>query len=263
MADMSGVSAAHDVVGGLIADVLKHTQAQESNTPVPEPTSGGVEKPAAKKARRPPGPTTKAAAKSLIKAAREGNLEAVQSLLARGVPANATDGETTALHQALRAPQHATDIMKCLLEHGADANVRNSVETTPLMSAALNNKPEQAALLLQHGAQPNLCNVRKQTVLMMATLEADGAMIEQLIKAGADVKQTGSNGEQALHHAVVNGNTEAVEVLLRAGADPQAKDNQGTTPLQLAQRLGRTKIYETLRAAADGSTTGTTTLQTE
>lgn len=59
----------------------------------------------------------------------------------------------TPLHWAI-AKKH-TDIVKLLLQHGANPNVRNSAGRTVLQEACYTDLPESVELLLQSGADVN------------------------------------------------------------------------------------------------------------
>lgn len=60
------------------------------------------------------------------------------------------------------------DMLKLLLENGADANLRDSDGFTPLMWAARRNDAASAALLIEKGADPQIKNNRGQTAMDVA-----------------------------------------------------------------------------------------------
>jgi ankyrin repeat protein len=71
----------------------------------------------------------------LLKAAREGYVEKVKDLLARGADPNAIRLGTTPLHIA--AGHGHFDIVKILVENGANVNVKDLMGFTPLHSAIM------------------------------------------------------------------------------------------------------------------------------
>src|SRR6516162_2102744 len=98
------------------------------------------------------------ASKEVIKAAKAGDTERLKALLATDsslLEARDKD-QSTPLHCA--AWKGHCEIVKLLLEAGADANARNENDhwgTTPLHAAAHANQPAIAELLIEHGADLN------------------------------------------------------------------------------------------------------------
>jgi ankyrin repeat protein len=76
----------------------------------------------------------------------------VESLLKLGLDVNGTTEPTglTPLH--LAAGEGHLDIVKLLLEHGADINARSAFRVTPLALAARDRQTEVAAFLISKGA---------------------------------------------------------------------------------------------------------------
>jgi len=89
-----------------------------------------------------------------------GQAEAAQALLGRGADVGAiarnANLQVAPLHSAA-AGKHA-EIVKLLLEHGADPNARQDGGFTPLHSAAQNDDRESIEALLEAGADPALTN---------------------------------------------------------------------------------------------------------
>ena len=99
---------------------------------------------------------------SLLQAAWSCRLEAVEALLAHGMPVNAADrsGQTA----LILASQTCKDgrVAQLLLEHGADANARTKNGVTALMAAERN--PRVVEKLLAAGADPRLKSEYGDTV---------------------------------------------------------------------------------------------------
>jgi ankyrin repeat protein len=105
------------------------------------------------------------------------------------------------------------DMMKLLLEHGADYRLGNFQGVTPLI-----------ALTTSSGTRNR--NKNEQTVV---------AGIELLIGAGLDINQKGgNNGEMPLHTAARANWLDVVKFLVENGADLQAADNNGLLPIDYA-----------------------------
>ena len=176
----------------------------------------------------------------LIQAAKNGNLPAVKTALAKGAAPNAKDkGGVPVLMWA--AQNGHTEVVKLLLENGADVNVkRTNTGTTALWIASQNGHTEVVKLLLEKGADVN-------------------------------VKRT-TDGTTALYVASQNGHTEVVKLLLEKGADVNVKKTDtGTTALMIASQNGHTKVvkllsekvvvvpenYPRIQAAIDAAESGT------
>ncbi|MDB5899063.1 MAG: ankyrin-3-like [Ramlibacter sp.] len=118
-------------------------------------------------------------------AARQGNLEAVRTLLARGanVKYQAPDGGT-ALHSTL-GDSNDVKIAELLLDQGADLEARKS-GMTPLLMASLFGRVEWVRLFLQRGAQVDAKNPYGQTPLAVSATFGRAPEIERLLReAGA------------------------------------------------------------------------------
>ena len=92
-----------------------------------------------------------------LSAAYEGDVSTVNELLEEGVPIDCVDGrDQTALFRAVF--NNRTDVIRLLLQNGANANKRNRLGNTPVHYAAMVNSTEAIAVLLKHGASINIKN---------------------------------------------------------------------------------------------------------
>lgn len=136
------------------------------------------------------------------------------------------------------------EVVRVLLENGADPNHPNYQQMPPLAQRSLS--PGVVTLLLEHGADPNSRAESGLTALMQAW-DADSARV--LLEHGADVKLADGSGRTALHHAAGN-RSEAgpaiVQALVDAGADVSQTDEGGNTPLHLAASAGETESAKIL-----------------
>lgn len=148
----------------------------------------------------------------------------------------------------------AREVVRLLLDHGADANERDRHGFHPLaVAAAIESSPEPdmqlmlgrrglsgderplVQLLLSHGAEPNARIDGAYGVLIVAAAWADGALVELLLGHGADVDARTKHGATALHAACQFGAVRAARALLGAGADPNARTHdEWITPLHVA-----------------------------
>jgi len=133
------------------------------------------------------------------------------------------------------------------------ANVRGAVHTrgaTPLIRAAHNADLDVVKLLLEHGADATLPTADRQTpihaVLAGRAPENQAVeLIKVLQKAGADVNVVALinhpeeiRGGTALHYAVRKRQKEVIKLLASFGIDMNAVDQDGLTALDYTQSRG-------------------------
>lgn len=174
-----------------------------------------------------------------------------------GHPARPVSGKVTAL-----------ELMKTLLDHGANPNARLKSPTlqrahtpgeptlaagaTPLMRAAKNGDTAALRILLDHGADSNARQKNGTTALMFAAglgfgtgtfandYATEGELLESvrvLMAAGADVNAVNEAGETALHYSA-HASDGIVKFLAEKGAKLDVKDKQGRTPIEMALGIG-------------------------
>jgi ankyrin repeat protein len=112
------------------------------------------------------------------------------------------------------------EIIKRLLDAGADANTVTVDGETVLMDAARTGKAEAVKLLLAHGAKVNAREeLRGQSALMWAAAENNVDVVNTLVEAGADINARSKGGFTPLLFAVRAGGKGTVLSLLDRGAD--------------------------------------------
>jgi ankyrin repeat protein len=149
------------------------------------------------------------------------------------------------------------EVVKLLLELGADPNMPNSKGIVPLMHTVSCGNKVTTRLLLKHGADPNKRmphEYNDRYLLIEACNRSHPELIPLLLKYGAvyHINATDDSGETAIFYAASLGQTRAVKTLIAAGANVNIADSGGITPLHQAAWLGFRKIVKLLiRAGAD------------
>ena len=228
---------------------------------------------------------------ALVVATASGHQKLALFLLEQGADPNATDAYgITALHYALHeglltisgARRKPTDrfgwlrpnmpeLMKALLEKGADPNARiakefppydyvpiarsngntiaqlNQVGVTPFLLATASSDVSAMRVLVEGRADPLLMTEDQVSPLAVAaglgkermarTAEQRKSALEAVklaVELGADVNAIAADGRTALHGAAYLGANEMIQFLVEQGANLETKDMYGQTPLSIA-----------------------------
>jgi ankyrin repeat protein len=214
-----------------------------------------------------------------VELCRHGDADEIMDAISSGANVNArgSDGEigSTALIRAVATVTPNTEVIKILLEHGADVNAKDGYsdyEWTALMFAVdyggryhgytdREMSMEIVKILFEYGADANAKGSDGQTALLLfadsyfAYLDPEVAKL--LLEHGADVNAKDSNGQTALMLLADDSyyGLQAVKILIENGADVDARDNDDMTALIIAAREGNADdaeiVQALLRAGAD------------
>ena len=124
-----------------------------------------------------------------------------------------------------------------LLNAGADVEARDNANGTPILWAARGGHTEIVKMLLEHGANPNVVehgNGNVTPLIWAASLD-NIECVQMLLDHGADVNASTTQGNTALMKAAQNGTAGMVKLLLDHGADPSRSSYPGGTALEIAK----------------------------
>lgn len=190
----------------------------------------------------------------LFDAARGGDVPAIRSLIAGGVPVDARDGsQRTPLIVAAQAGRTAA--ARALLDAGADVNATDAEGETAYPFAALGDHPDLVGLLLDRGADRVGTKRVGGTPLIAASDRGFVEVVRAILtRPKIPIDHVNDLGWTALLEAVILGDggaahTEIVGLLIDAGADVNLADRAGVTPLRHARTRGYAAIAERLEAA--------------
>ena len=199
-------------------------------------------------------------------AAGRGNVGLVASLLQEGAGVNSSKDERGHTPLVAGCGSGSTELVKLLIEHGADFNMRADLTPsgvlTPLGTALQLGHEEVAALLIEHGADLNALGVQGKvggdtvsaTPLLLAATKGLQRSIKLLLERGADANTKCENEFTPLGTALAQYHEEVAALLIEHGADVNALglekkvggDTVSSTPLQLAAMAGFSKLVKLL-----------------
>ncbi|XP_044741981.1 oxysterol-binding protein-related protein 1-like [Chrysoperla carnea] len=156
------------------------------------------------------------------------------------------------------------DMVKVLLDNGANVNCVNRDGDTALHKAAFIGNTDLVVLLIQHNADVNIINgegrtprdvaktreiadmilaaelaekINKETQLLDAAKEGNLLLLNQLLKEEnpPNINSVDAQGNTCLHCAAYRGHKEVAVLLLQNGIDTTIKNNRGQTAQDLAR----------------------------
>lgn len=162
-----------------------------------------------------------ALAKSLLRHGASPNATLIRPIQGRHHdPGDPLLGEgTTPLIRAAKASD--LEMIRILLEGGADPTLTQRDFTNALMVAAAGTRPSAYARRLPIGEAEEL------------------ASVSLLVEHGVDVNTFNVDGQTALHHAAARGRDQLVRYLVERGARLDTKNRNGLTALDVALGRGR------------------------
>ena len=137
-------------------------------------------------------------------------------------------------------------LLKLLVSHGASVNIPDCCFVTPLLKSVSTYEPSKEIVkyLLEVGADVHYRDMKGQTVLMYAVMcRADKDIISMLLKAGADPTLIDECGYTLLHHAVLKKDLRAIKILFSQEISPNLCSSTSKVPaLFLAYRKNFIKV---------------------
>jgi ankyrin repeat protein len=124
------------------------------------------------------------------------------------------------------------EVIEKLLARGFDPNTPNENGVPGLLVALQSESPKCAMVLAKHpNTQVNVRNALDETPLMLAAINNQIDLAKILIERGADINRPGWS---PLHYAATRGHREMMRLLLDHDAYIDSESENGTTPLMMA-----------------------------
>ena len=165
-------------------------------------------------------------------ASRAGNTDILDSLIEAGASINVRDsgGNTPLILGALNSHY---GIMKALIKAECYINMSNNEGLTALHYAC--HKARGFQVLLDAGADPDVRDNHNITPLFMAATEGFDGVVKALVERNCDVNVPNDSVKRtALHILSYKGHTDCINSLVYGGADINACDIYNRTPLWYA-----------------------------
>lgn len=151
----------------------------------------------------------------------------------------------TSLHYA--AFRGNIDVIKLLIENGANIDICNNEGLNVLHLAAQGNKTSILIYFIEkyHLDFMKIDNIGS-TPLHWASYVGSEESFLYLLTLNPDINKQDIEGLTPLHLAVTSDRTRIIKKLLHKGADKTIRDKQNRTPLDLAKEKNKTSIIEML-----------------
>lgn len=140
-----------------------------------------------------------------------------QILLEHGAGINTHSNEFKESALTLACYKGHLDMVRYLLEAGADQEHKTDEMHTALMEASMDGHVEVARLLLDSGAQVNMPTDSFESPLTLAACGGHVDLAMLLIERGANIEEVNDEGYTPLMEAAREGHEEMVALLLQQG----------------------------------------------
>jgi len=148
------------------------------------------------------------------------------------------------------ASEGREDIIRLLVDSGANVNVQNFDGVTPLHLAAERGDVDMVMCLIENGANVNIQSEEGATPVHIASVHGRLEVMKSLAAHGAHLELTDNSEETPLHYAVRGGHLEGVQFLVeKCGVELDCINEDEETPLQLASCFEEISILKFLTAA--------------
>uniref|UniRef100_A0A669DCV9 Euchromatic histone-lysine N-methyltransferase 2 n=1 Tax=Oreochromis niloticus TaxID=8128 RepID=A0A669DCV9_ORENI len=169
----------------------------------------------------------------LLEAIINNHVEVARYLVQNGACVYHIDGYT-GLHHAAKLGN--LEIVNMLLETGqVDVNAQDSGGWTPIIWAAEHKHVDVIKALLNRGADVTINDKELNVCLHWAAYAGNVDIAELVLNAGCSLSSVNVHGDTPLHIAAREGYLECVTLFLSRGADIDIMNREGDTPLTLAR----------------------------
>lgn len=178
-------------------------------------------------------------------ATRNGHLEVVKFLIQQGADVNVKDfGELVPLQEAVKGGYF--DITKFLIQHGADVKSKDRLGNTILYEAITENHVTVAAYILNTLLESHHANTKDTMIPYTVAYLGQLDVLKKLVEQGVNVNSKIGNDQSLIFAAARGEQLDMIDYLVRQGADVNCKDDDGNTALYSAASRGHLKTVKSL-----------------
>jgi ankyrin repeat protein len=145
-------------------------------------------------------------------------------------------------------------VLNYLFDHGAKANVKNSLGEPVLDNAVMMGNTDVVKILIDQLKKEGADPASLGTGVLIAAKTGKVDMLQVLADAGAPLDNRGPDGYLPIHWTVKSGNYDAMMFLIEKGVDVNAKCGQGYSVLDWATNEGYTRLIKALKKAGAKNT---------
>ena len=195
--------------------------------------------------------------KRFLKAAEDGDFKKIKSIIDKEVNIKSlieTKDKENNTALILASKFGYIEVVKILIENGADINAKDNGGTTALMNASTEDdyiNYEICKLLIENGANVNDKDLQGANALIYASTFGNYETVKLLIENGVEINTQNKDGYTALMEAAISDDEEIVKLLIENGADINIKNNDGKTALDFAEENDYKNIIELLKNSID------------
>lgn len=183
------------------------------------------------------------------KAAKDGHLETVKSLLAKDPELLNAGNKLQQTALAIASYSGHQEIVDFLIEKGADIHKKDKFGAMPIHMAVVKGHIEIVKKLVAKGADITAKTVNGKVPMQLAFEGEHTDIIELFLDRGIPINAPINDfGRTLLHKAAIMGKTKVANLLISKSADINIKDKQGKTPLDLAEFCSHKAIVDLLTA---------------
>ena len=169
--------------------------------------------------------------------------EIIKHLIEKGADINARD-RVASIPLHYLAYNGDREIVNYLIEKGADVNAKHGLGRTALFSAAGGNYPENVELIISKGANVNEPDFLGNTALHIVSESGKIDGVKILLENGADLNIKNTAGESAVFSAAKSGQIEVMKFLISEGADINSRGSREATLLHYASKSSSGELME-------------------
>lgn len=176
----------------------------------------------------------------LMFAASQGKIDIVRYLIENGADINyiKSDGPSSLLFAAMFRHE---DVVRLLVENGAEVNSGNG-QDAPIFKAIEYGTKEIAEYLVEKGADVPVSNF----LLHQAAAGGMSKIVDHMIHKDVDIYSMNANGGTLLHSASRGGLLNLAKQMISKGAEIDQRNRYGITPLHIASSQGHIDLVEFL-----------------